>query len=109
SPEIAAPISFPVSQARSAWLFHIDARHVLACDWQPLHEDGKLVGVRAKVVEQEGRSGTIKLRGFRSFESARKIDGRGQTIEPCSVERDTIAMRVCPFEFVELEARFAAR
>jgi alpha-mannosidase len=107
SPAIVAPLHTPLADLTSAWLFHLDARNVFASTWHPVSETDRIVGVRARCVEAEGRSGTATLRSFRPLESARKVDGQNQTIEMCEVKSDQATFRMSPFEIVEIEARFA--
>jgi alpha-mannosidase len=107
APEVVVPWAPPAASPDSTWLFHIDARHVLANLWQPLWEDDRVAGVRVRLVETEGRSGRVRLQTFRPLSAARKIDGQGQTIETCQVEGQRVTISVSPHEQIEVEARFA--
>jgi alpha-mannosidase len=105
-PEVIVPWA-PAGGPDSMWLFHIDARHVLANLWQPLLEDDRVAGVRLRLNELEGRSGRIHLQSFRQVASARKIDGQGQTVEVCQIDGPQVVINVSPHEQIEVEARFA--
>jgi alpha-mannosidase len=107
APELIVPMNVPQDRPQSTWLFHVDARHVLCTIWQPVWQDDRVAGVRARLIEMEGRSGRVKLRSFRPLSSARKIDGRGQTVEVCDVDGEQMMISVSPMEQVEIEAMFA--
>ncbi len=106
SPSWIVPLSSPTSLP-SAWMFHLDARHVIASGWQAIWQDDSIAGMRVRVTEVEGRAGQLNLRSFRPFASARKIDGLGQTVEVCEVAEDRLTARVAPQERMEIEALFA--
>jgi len=57
APHAAAP---PVS-ARTGWLFHLDAKNVVATHWSPLIEDGQNVGFRTRLLETCGRAARTRL------------------------------------------------
>ncbi len=42
---------------RSSWLFHIDARNLVATHWEPLEQEGRIAGFRVRLLETEGRPG----------------------------------------------------
>ncbi|MBX3414990.1 MAG: hypothetical protein KF708_20060 [Pirellulales bacterium] len=93
-------------RATSGWLFHLDARNVIATNWEPLVEDGRVVGFRARFLETSGRSGRAELRTFRRAESARQVNFLGQTLSSLRVEDDTIHIDLGRREWVQIEARW---
>jgi alpha-mannosidase len=107
APELVLPLDWPADGPPSTWLFHLDARHVICTRWQPVWQDDRLAGVRVGLVETEGRRGRVSLRSFRPLSSARKIDGRQQTVEICEVDGQRLMVNVSPQEQVEVEALFA--
>jgi alpha-mannosidase len=107
APELVVPLNVPADRPPSTWLFHIDARHVMCSLWQPVWRDDRIAGLRVRLIEMEGRTGRVRLRSFRALTSARKIDGRGQTVELCDVDGEQLLVSVSPLEQVEVEAMFA--
>ena len=105
-PVIVPRVSAPPAAARNGWLFNVDAKNVTATHWEPLHEEGKVVGFRVRLLETEGRPGRVQLRAFREVRSARQIDFIGQTLVELTVSGDTIPLDLTAYEWVEVEARF---
>ena len=102
--QTAAPPTNP-----SGWLFHLDARNVIATAWQPLEEDGRLMGFAARLLETEGRNTHCRLRCFRSIGLAETSDFRGEDRNELSVEDDRISIDIAAHEWLQLEARWEAR
>ncbi len=96
----------PVAGA-SSWFCHIDLKNVMATHWSPLVTDGRVVGLRARLLETEGRPGRAKLRAFRGFGSARQVDFEGQTLAELPIEDGAALVDFTCNEWVEVEARFA--
>ncbi|NLX95281.1 MAG: hypothetical protein GXY83_03805 [Rhodopirellula sp.] len=94
------------SDASSGWLFHVDAKNVVATDWQPLVEEGKVAGFRARLLETEGRAGKVGLRSFRPLASARRIDFTGRTLTELSADADRVTMDAKAHDWIQVEARF---
>jgi alpha-mannosidase len=103
--ESAAP---PVSS--SGWLFHIDAKNIVATSWEPLaaaegSEAGAAgQGFRVRLLETAGKAGRVTLRAFRPLASARQIDFQGQTLLQPAVEHDKILLDFASHEWQEIEA-----
>jgi alpha-mannosidase len=100
-PEAAQPAS-----GSTGWLFHIDAKNILATHWETLVEEGVVAGFRMRMLETAGRAGRVQLRAFRPLASARQTDYLGQTLAELTVEEDRIHVDVSANEWVELEARW---
>ncbi len=92
----------------SGWLFHLDARNVIATYWAPMIEEGRVVGLRVRLLENAGRPARMKLSGFRPFASAQQVDFRGQPFGDCSVEEGAVRVELAAHEWVEIEARFTS-
>jgi len=93
-------------KAASGWLFHLDARNVVATHWEAVDEGGQTTGFRARLWETEGRSGRVHLRLFRPPVDARRVGFAGQTLADLTIEGDTIAVDFSPFEWLEVEGRW---
>ena len=90
-------------QAASGWLFHIDAKNVVATHWEAIQDGDRVTGFRARLWETEGRAGRVNLRCFRPPTAARKIGFSGQTLSDLTIEGDTVAIDFTPFESLEVE------
>ncbi|HWB09414.1 MAG TPA: hypothetical protein VG826_09330 [Pirellulales bacterium] len=95
-------------KAPSGWLFHLDARNVVATHWEALDEGGQIAGFRARLWETEGRGGRVHFRLFRSPLAAWRIDFAGQRLADLTIEGDTIAVDFSPFEWLEVEGRWTS-
>ena len=74
---INAPTAFDgESQSESGWLFHIDAKNLIATNWQPIEG-----GVRIRLVETQGRKSKTRIRCFKPIREARRVDTNGNEIE----------------------------
>ncbi|HET6882203.1 MAG TPA: hypothetical protein VFI31_18710, partial [Pirellulales bacterium] len=92
-------------EAASGWLFHLDAKNVVATHWETIEEGDRIAGFRVRLWETEGRTGRVQLRCFRPPVSARQINFSGQTLTTFTVEGDAIAIDFSPYEWIEVEAR----
>ena len=93
----------------SGWLFHLDARGVIATAWQPLEEDGRLVGFATRLLETDGRNTRCHLRCFRPMGQAETTDFRGEDRSDLTVENDRISIDIAAHEWLQVEARWEAR
>ena len=93
----------------SGWLFHLGAKNVMATAWQPLEEEGRLVGFAARLLETEGRNTRCHLRCFRSIGQAETTDFRGEDRNELSVQDDRISIDIAAHEWLQIEARWEAR
>jgi alpha-mannosidase len=114
SPSTVLADAGPPLAPRSGWLFHVDAKNVVATHWEPvLATDapgdpppggGSVRGFRVRLLETAGRGGPLKLRSFRPVAAARQIDFLGQTTVEAPVEDDKIRLDFAANEWIELEA-----
>ena len=93
--------------APSGWLFHLDARNVLATRWEPVLAEGNVDGVRVRLLETDGRRTQLHLRCFRPVKSAGKILWGDTPPDELPVKDDQVTIDLGPHEWVEVEARFA--
>jgi alpha-mannosidase len=88
------------------WLFHLDARSVLATHWEGIADEasGRLKGFRVRLLETSGKSVRLGLRACRAVTQARKTDFRGQPLGDLETERDRVFCELAGHEWVEIEA-----
>jgi len=96
----------PPAPATSSWLFHFDAKSLLATHWEPLCEEGRVVGFRVRVLETSGNATRAKLRGFRQVTTAKHVNFVGEAIGDLQVENGVVCLELTGHEWVEVEARF---
>jgi alpha-mannosidase len=90
----------------SGWLFHLDARNVVATYWGPLVCEGRVEGFRVRLLETAGRSARLKLTCFRAVSSASQVDFRGRSLGQCRVDNGAICLDFSAHQWMELEARW---
>lgn len=103
-PVTLARQSSPPTPATSSWLFHLDAKNVLATHWEPVTAEGKVSGFRVRLAEVAGRPGQVGLSAFRAVKSARLLDFGGQTLGDAKVEGGKILLDLAASEWVQVEA-----
>ncbi len=89
------------------WLFHLDARNVMATSWQPLLGQGRVAGFRVRLLETEGRRAECRLRSFRPVASAQHVDFLGALVSELPVEGDEIHVDLQPRRWIQVDAFFA--
>lgn len=107
APVVAAPAA-RAPRTPAGWLFHIDARNVVASDWQPLLSDRSVVGYRVNLLETEGRTAQVGVRSLRAVASANRADFDGGHPTVLPVQDDRVTIGIDPYQCVCLEARFAS-
>jgi alpha-mannosidase len=105
APRTALAGHMPPSAA-SGWLFHLDARNVVATYWEPLWESGRMSGYRVRLLETEGRRVQLGLRSFRGVKSAMKQSAGGNPPSHLPVSGDRVTIEMNPYEWVDAEAWF---
>ncbi len=103
---VVGGIARPAS-GETGWLFHLDARNVVATYWSPLVESGCVAGFQVRLLEVEGRSGRVHLRCMRSPAKARQVDFLGAPLIDLAVQEDRVALDIGAYEWVCVEARWA--
>ena len=96
--------SGPPAAGNTSWMFHLDAKNVVATRWEPLFDGGKTIGYRVRLLETAGRQAKTRLRSFRQVTSARLVDFRGEQLRQCQVEEDAVLVEMGPFQWAEIEA-----
>jgi hypothetical protein len=79
---------------------------VIATHWRPLIAGGHVVGVIARILETEGRSGNCKLSAFRPIASARRLDLLGNPLDDLKVKDGATVIEMSGHGWVEVEARW---
>ncbi|MEX0818714.1 MAG: hypothetical protein WD070_03945, partial [Pirellulaceae bacterium] len=78
----------------SSWLFHIDARSVVATHWEPISDGEAIVGVRVRLLETNGRAARAKMSAFRPVRSARTMNFTGESRGECQVIEGRIQLEL---------------
>lgn len=91
----------------SSWLFHIDARSVVATHWEPVTDGNTITGVRVRLLETSGRSARARLSAFRPVQSARTLDFNGNSRGDCQLNEGRVQLELSPGEWMELEVLWA--
>ncbi|MBI2478392.1 MAG: hypothetical protein HYV60_07045, partial [Planctomycetia bacterium] len=91
----------------SSWLFHIDARSVVATHWEPVVEGDTIAGVRVRLLETSGRAARARLSAFRPVRSARRLDFKGDSRGECQLNEDRVQLELSAGEWIELEVLWA--
>ncbi|HVX11093.1 MAG TPA: hypothetical protein VHC22_07935 [Pirellulales bacterium] len=99
-------VECPAPQTASGWLFHLDAKNVVATHWDAIEEDGRIVGFRVRLAETEGRAGRVHLRCFRPPTAARQVGLDGQTVGQLTIAADAIGIDLSAYELSEIEGRW---
>jgi alpha-mannosidase len=103
---VVSDVTAPAAPGGNGWLFHLDAKNVVATHWEPLSESGRNVGFRVRLLEVEGRAGPMKLRAAKRIGSARQVDFLGQTLAELVVAGDCLKFECGAYEWLEIEARW---
>jgi alpha-mannosidase len=111
------------------WLFHIDARYVVADGWQPIWVDRQMdsmagaedakhcVGFRVRLFESAGRACDATIRCPVAVDSAYKTDFFGEHLSPVIADESqhddgakpnnrSIRVPLGPYEWTEVEVRW---
>ncbi|MFT7641575.1 MAG: alpha-mannosidase [Pirellulaceae bacterium] len=89
----------------SSWLFHIDARNVIATAWEPTFDGNRLTGYRVRLLETAGRIGRGKLNSFRSAAAAKQLDFQGEKLSDCEITDGAVQFEMAANQWIELEVQ----
>lgn len=89
------------------WLFHLDQPHALITHWAPLHDEGRAVGLRLRVMETSGIPGPVRLHAFRPLAGGVQTDFTGEALAQLRAEEGALRIPLGAFEWAQVEARFA--
>ncbi|MFP6576082.1 MAG: hypothetical protein VB912_13060 [Pirellulaceae bacterium] len=107
SPETAVfdPQGRPPTE-KSAWLFHLNARNVMATAWKPWVEEGQIVGFQVRLLEVSGRRARLDLNSFRPISEAQQVDFEGASLGDCRTKEGSVQLELAPHEWIQLNARW---
>ena len=94
----------PPTPSRSGWLFHLDARNVMATHWEPLLEGGVATGFRVRLLETAGRAVKATLSSFRPVGHARQRGLDGSPRSDCALEEGRVILQLAAHQWTEIEA-----
>ena len=106
APEFVLSHVGPSPGTATGWLFHINAKNVIATSWEPIFDEHRLRGVRTRLAETENRKVDVVLQCFRQVAKARKVDFLGQNIEDLAVDGDRITVPANGHEWMQVEVDF---
>lgn len=96
-------IACPTNGA-TGWLFHIDARSVIATHWDSLGPvEQAPEGFKVRVLETMGRPVKVKLSSVREAVTARKVNLLGEEVESCEVVDGQVRFVLDAHELSEIE------
>jgi alpha-mannosidase len=92
----------------ASWLFHIDAKGIVATDWAPVVEGGVAVGFRVRMLETLGRPTQARVFAFRAIQTAIELDFQGNSLGELSVSAGAVVVECSAAQWTYLEARWQA-
>ncbi len=106
SPPLIVPDAAQPTSGTSGWLFHIDARNVIATHWEPILDGTSVSGFRVRLLETAGRPANLTLSAFRPVKSAQQVDFRGEPAGDCTVTEGKICVDLPAHGWTELVAHW---
>ncbi len=108
TPTIALPETVGAPKpSGSSWLLHVDNRNVLTTSIEPLVDDGRVIGLRARLLETAGRPTRAKFQAFRNLLSARQLDFRGEPQGEFDLQDGGVEIPFSSHEWIGVEMRWA--
>ena len=92
-------------QLKTSWLFHTDARNVVANSWSI--RSGERKGFVVRFAEIECKTTKVTVSAVRNVAEARKTDFLGQTLDHCEVDGNKITFSMHGHELAQIEVDFA--
>lgn len=96
----------PPPKTPTAWLFHIDAKNVVATHWEPVVADGRVRGVRVRILETAGRGVVCGFHSHRRIFAARKLDFVGGSIGELQPDGNKVIIDMPAGAWVQLEVEW---
>jgi alpha-mannosidase len=97
--EVACPPNGP-----TGWLFHIDARSVIATHWESVGAvDHAPEGFRVRLLETMGRPAKVRLSAVQEAVTARKVNLLGDEVESCEVVDGQVRLGLEAHELATIE------
>lgn len=90
--------------ATDGWFVHVSAKNLVLTHLAPLGSDRQ--GLRARLLETEGRPATSSLAAYRPFRSAQYTDFRGEPTAETSVVDGQVHFHAGPHQWVQIEAEW---
>ncbi len=87
----------------STWLFHLDAKNVVATYWRPLLEGNAMNGVRVRLLETEGRSANVHFHAYLPARHARLVGFDGNPQADCKIDNGVVHLQLLGNQWRELE------
>lgn len=106
APPVIIPAAGQPTSGASGWLFHIDARNVVATHWEPVVEGTTVSGFRVRLLETAGRPANLTLSAFRAVKSARQVDFRGEPVTDCTITEGKIKVDLPAHGWIETVANW---
>jgi alpha-mannosidase len=101
----------PSPSSPFGWLFHLDAKNVVATHWETKTDGAGQAGpagFRVRLLETEGRGCRIGLRSFRTLAAARRLDPSGSEPVTLEVSGDRVTAEMPAYGWIEIEAEYAS-
>ena len=97
----------PPPTTPTAWLFHVDARNVVATHWEAMKsEAGRCRGVRVRLLETAGRAVSCGFHAFRPLAAARLLDFAGGPLGELQVDGEKVIIDMAPGQWAQLEVEW---
>jgi alpha-mannosidase len=106
SPPVIVPGVPQPASGNSGWLLHLSSRNVIATSLMPLEEEGRVNGLRVRLLETAGRPANLTITAFRTLQSASTVDFLGHRLADCSIEEGKVKLDLAAHEWVEVVARW---
>lgn len=106
APPVVVPNVPQPASGNSGWLLHLSSRNVITTSLLPLEENGRLTGLRARLLETAGRPANLHVTAFRPIKSAGTLDFLGQPLADCPIEDGKLKLDLAAHEWVEVVARW---
>jgi len=96
----------PPTPNTSSWLFHIDARNIVATHWRPLIEDGKVTGFAVRLLETAGRRADVAISTFKDIGSASQVTFAGEVVDECEIASGKCRLSMAAHQWIEVHSRW---
>ena len=118
-PIVRSETAAPPTPVGYGWLFAVDAKNAVVTHWAPLiaaadpdgaaagQSPGRVIGIRCRLLEIEGRGGVVNLRCYRTPLSAERTDFENQPTGALVVEGDRVHIDLGAYEWIQAEVRFS--
>lgn len=105
-PAIVSEPTLAPATGVTSWLFHVDAKNVVATHWSPIVEAGKPVGFRVRLQETLGHPVKARISAFRPIKSAQELDFSNTPIIDLAAENGAATVDLAANQWIEVAARW---